>query len=338
MKTTTHRRRVSTLRRIPQALAVVVSSALVMAACATGATQPTASSETTPSGADSSATTAAPTMPAVRAFTDTPCVGFRQVSETGTVTNAALVELSGIAALPDVPDAYVVHNDTGDEPRIYVINGAGETLATWDVIGARAADWEDISIGPTASGAPAIFIGDIGDNFQFRSSITIYRVPIPALSDTETAPAEFITLTYPNGRADAEALVVDPVTGDIFVITKTREGPGTVYRATAESFVDRSEVMLEKVTDLALGENHLEVTSAAISPTGDLFVLRGYKSVWMWPRTDLDWGPTLATAPCDAASPDEVQGEAITFDRSGNSLVTVSEGTNQPVSRVSADS
>ncbi len=316
----------------------MVGGALLVAACGPGATQSTESPGPGPAGDVAPVTTAAPTMPTVRAFTDTPCAAFEQVSETGTVSNAALVELSGIAALPDQDDAYVVHNDTGDEPRLYVINAAGDTLATWDVIGARAADWEDVAIGPTASGETAIFIGDMGDNFQFRSSITIYRVPIPALSDTETAPAEFITLTYPDERADAEALAVDPVTGDIFVITKTREGPGTVYRATADSFIDGSEVMLEKVTDLALGEDHFEVTSATISPTGDLFVLRGYKSVWMWPRTDLDWGPTLATPPCEAASPEEVQGEAITFDRSGDSLVTVSEGTNQPVSQVTSES
>jgi hypothetical protein len=317
---------------------VIVSGALVMAACSSGTTQPSDGEGTAPAGNAVSITTTTPTMPAVRAFTDTPCVAFQRVSETGTVTDAALVELSGIAALPDLDDAYVVHNDTGDKPRLYVINAAGDTLATWDVVGARAADWEDVAIGPTASGVTAIFIGDIGDNFQFRSSITIYRVPIPDLSATETAPVEFITLRYPDGRADAEALAVDPVTGDVFVITKTREGPGTVYRAKAESLVDRAEVMLEKVTDLALGENHLEVTSAAISPTGDLFVLRGYKSVWMWSRTDLDWGPTLATPPCEAASPEEAQGEAITFDRSGDSLVTVSEGTNQPVSQVTSES
>jgi hypothetical protein len=309
-----------------------------VAACTTGATPSTNASGAAPSDTDSSITTQAPEMPAVRSFVDTPCVAFEHIEETGAVVDAGLIELSGIAALPGQDDAFVVHNDTGDQPRLYVINAAGNTLATWDVVGARAADWEDITIGPTASGTPAIFIGDIGDNFQFRSSITVYRVPVPSLSDTETVPAEFITLTYPEERADAEALVVDPVSGDIFVITKTREGPGTVFRAKAESFVNGAEVPLEKVTDLALGEDHLEVTSAAISPTGDLFVLRGYDSVWIWARSGIDWGPTLATPPCEAASPEEVQGEAITFDTSGNSLITVSEGRNQPVSRIAAES
>jgi len=332
------RRCAARLRRSLRATAVALGGALLVAACGPGATQSTGGPASEPVSDGAPVTTAAPTMPAIRDFADTPCVAFQQITQTGTITDPGLFELSGIAALPDLDDAYVVHNDTGDEPRLYVINSAGETLATWDVIGARAADWEDISIGPTASGETAIFIGDIGDNFQFRSSITVYRIPVPALSDAETVPVEFITLTYPDERADAEALAVDPVTGDIYVITKTRDGPGTVFRAKADTFVDRSEVMLEEVTDLALGEDHLEVTSAAISPTGDLFVLRGYKSVWMWPRTDLDWGATLATQPCEAASPDEMQGEAVTFDRSGTSLITVSEGTNQPVSRVSADS
>lgn len=311
----------------------IVGVALFMSACSSGASPAVDTAPTAPFGETTPVATT-PVMPEVRPFAGTPCVAFEHVSATGALVAPELFELSGIAALPQQENAYVVHNDSGDAARLYVIDDAGKTLATWEVVGARAADWEDISIGPTAAGEPAIFIGDIGDNFRFRNSITIYRVPIPALSDTETAPVEFITFTYPGERADAEALAVDPVTGDMFVITKTRNGPGSVYRASADSFVDGAEVVLERVADLALGEDHLEVTSAAISPTGDLFVLRGYNSVWMWSRTDLDWGPVLNSAPCKAASPDELQGEAITFTNLGDRLITVSEGSNHPISTI----
>lgn len=320
--------------RVTPTAAAIVGAALIVSACSSEGSPAVDAAPADPFGEITSVATTTPVMPEVRPFVDTPCVAFEHVSETGTVVDPELFELSGIAAVPQQDNAYVVHNDSGDAAQLYVIDDAGKTLATWQVVGARAADWEDISIGPTAAGEPAIFIGDIGDNFQFRVSITIYRVPIPALSDTETAPVEFITLTYPDERADAEALAVDPVTGDMFVITKTRDGPGSVYRASADSFADGAEVMLEKVADLALGEDHIEVTSAAISPTGDLFVLRGYNSVWMWPRTDLDWGSVLNSAPCNAASPDELQGEAITFANSGDRLITVSEGTNHPISTI----
>ena len=86
------------------------------------------------------------------------------------------------------------------------------------VAGAEHVDWEDIAIrGRT------LYIGDIGDNLAQRPEIAVYRMP-----ETSTV-AEKITLRYPDGPHDAEALLVDPRDGTIVIVTKNFSGPAGVY-------------------------------------------------------------------------------------------------------------
>jgi hypothetical protein len=77
-----------------------------------------------------------------------------------------------------------------------------------------------------------------------------------------------------------------------------------------------------------------EVTAADVSSDGAILALRGYNEVWMWRRTDLGYETTLATAPCEAPSPDEIQGESLSFLPGELSYVTLSEGATQPLNLV----
>src|SRR5262249_57059708 len=71
---------------------------------------------------------------------------------------------------------------------------------------------------------------DIGDNGVRRPSVQILKVVEPErLDDTPLAPA-ILPFRYADGPRDAEAVVVDPVTARVFVITKTLLSLGDVYR------------------------------------------------------------------------------------------------------------
>src|SRR2546429_179177 len=48
-----------------------------------------------------------------------------------------------------------------------------------------------------------------------------------------TGAAE-LTFVYPDGPHDAEALLVDPVSGEIFIVTKALGGTAQVFRARSE--------------------------------------------------------------------------------------------------------
>jgi hypothetical protein len=180
-----------------------------------------------------------------------------------------------------------------------------------------------------------VYVGDIGDNRAIRSSIKVHRVLEPSVSAFQ-APATvtlsgFATLTfvYPDGPRDAESMFVDPLTRDLYFISK-RENPHRVYRAgypQSTSGTTTLEYMTE-FTDAAW------LTAADISPDGNEILVRGAGSTTgkMFSRPS---GGSIAdafnTTPVTVPLRTEPQGEAIAFDRNGWGYYTVSEGTSQPI-------
>ena len=153
----------------------------------------------------------------------------------GKIAKGDLTEASGIVASRANPGVLWTHNDSGDEPRVYGLAPTGNVVCTLSVKGAKHIDWEDIAVGPGPEKEQVyVYAGDIGDNNAVRSSVEIYRFVEPKLtSETQIdVQADVLTFTYPDGARDAEALLVDPVTGDIYIISK-RDRRNRIYRAAA---------------------------------------------------------------------------------------------------------
>jgi hypothetical protein len=292
-----------------------------------GPTDPpsTPSSTSSPPVADETTTSIdTATPPATLAPGETACSPYRSITTAGIVASPDLVEASGMAASRTQPGVVWAHNDSRDGARAYAIGPNGEDLGGFDVAGASAFDWEDMAAGPgTGADSSSLYFGDIGDNFSIRGGrITVYRAPEPDPA-TLAGPIEgavALEFAYPDGTYNAEALFV--ADNSIYIVTKDRE-EARVYRGSAARTESDVET-LELVTVVALGD---EVSGADISWDGATIAFRGYNSVWMWhrdPGTTI--AETLATEPCDAPSPDEVQGEAITF-LPDNAFSTVSEGS-----------
>ena len=68
-------------------------------------------------------------------------------------------------------------------------------------------DWEDIEAGPCDEGN-CLYIADTGDNGGSRKSVAVYRVPEPASGNNGAVNATKISLEYPEGPEDAEAIFV----------------------------------------------------------------------------------------------------------------------------------
>jgi hypothetical protein len=104
-----------------------------------------------------------------------------------------------------------VHNDSGDSARFFAFDlatgeGRGEYVAT----GVTAVDWEDMARGPCADPTKScLYFADIGDNAKARSDLVIVRVEEPATLATGAldVPAEVLSIAYPDGPHDAEALL-----------------------------------------------------------------------------------------------------------------------------------
>ena len=158
------------------------------------------------------------------------CPTFMDGVQLGAVESSLLVEISGVAASRKNADVLWVHNDSGDSARIYAMSIQGKHLGVYNLIGASATDWEDIAIGPgPVEGQDYVYAGDIGDNARQRSSVTVYRVAEPSVSTIQDPVTvnlygvDALPMQYPGPEVyDCEALLVDPVSGDLFLVTKDR--------------------------------------------------------------------------------------------------------------------
>jgi hypothetical protein len=280
---------------------------------------------------------------------DAACNSTLVASTTGTVASDAIDEASGIAASRRVDGVWWVHNDSGDTARVFAIDGTGATLGEYALSGATAVDWEDIAAGPgPTAGVSYLYVGDIGDNTQSRASVQVYRVPEPLVSPKApvTTPQTLtgvatLNLRYPDGAHDAEALLVDPVTGQLFVITKDLAGGvAQVFQAPA-NLAAGSTTTLTQVATFTLGALQ-GVTAADVTPAGDVVALRTYFGVRLYPRpAGTSLGDAFSQTPCtgaaapfgSASSASEPQGEAIGFTRDGRGYMTLSEGAHVPLHR-----
>ncbi|HJU52993.1 MAG TPA: hypothetical protein VJ715_00410, partial [Pyrinomonadaceae bacterium] len=152
-----------------------------------------------------------------------------------------------------------------------------------------------------------------------------------AVEPYETAPAEAIHLRYPDGRHDAEALAVNPISGDLYVITKTRN-PSTgagVYKLAApfsSTVVNRLEKIGEvRVPSLFPGM----LTGADISPDGRRVVLCDYFNAYELVPAEKSsggfdelWNQKAAVVKLGQRR----QGEAICYSLDGQSILATSEG------------
>ena len=262
----------------------------------------------------------------------------------GRVADPSLNELSGLAASTINPGLMWAHNDSGHDPSIYCLEQSGVSCGVWNLTGASSQDWEDIAIGPGPDpGTSYLYVGDIGDNVGRLAEITVYRTPEPRVGTatrTSTAdlpqptePAESIRFRYPDGAHDAEALMVHPQSGDVYIITK--EAVSGVYRATAP--LDPSKTTtLERVARFSIFATLSDRTGGAISPDGRRVALSTYGGAFelalpsvgsagfdsIWDRT-----------PSRIEVPNPGQLEAITYSRNGRALWLVPEGAHSPVFR-----
>ena len=331
--------------------AVVVGFSMLAAACSgdsSSASMPTDLEPLPPVTAQTSTTkeTVTPAITSEPALSVVPlatlpqdanlCDSLGEISTAGALTSNDLVETSGIVA-SRAYDVLWAHNDSGHEPTVYALDLNGTVVSTHRLDGVFPLDWEDIAIGPGPSdGLDYLYVGDIGDNLNFRTDVIVYRIPEPVPgSDAPAGPVERILLVYPEPGVNSEAMMVDPVTGDIYLIAKTVTDPVTVYRAEAELLSLDHPTSLIPVATLGI-EPGTEVTAADITMNGDRVALRGYEAIWVWPRFTADLAEVLSAEPCLAASPEEVQGEALALTPTGGAIYTISEGSGAKVNRVEA--
>jgi hypothetical protein len=253
-------------------------------------------------------------------------------------------ESSGLAISARRDDVVFTHNDSGDVPRYFAVDAAGCTVVRYTLEGAEAIDWEDMSSGAEHKGKPTLWLGDIGDNAAARPDVSVYRVTepkVPRINPTrgacavpleEPRPATRFDLEYADGPHDAEALLVHPKTGRLFIVTK---GSSAQLYAAPKKLRTGEPNMLAPVAPINARVGL--VTAGAFSPNGKRLVLRNYTEAFEWRVNDSSLRPALAREPEVVPLPATPQGEAIAYTPDGAALITTTEdpaGTGAPVYRV----
>lgn len=264
----------------------------------------------------------------------------------GTIKSPDIQESSGVAASRCQNDVLWTHNDSGDDAYIYAVNTAGDLLGVWKVVNAENNDWEDIAAYKDPSGKCFLYIGDIGDNKGKRPEHAVYRVKEPivtpdARGSSRKNPlasdnAEIVRFKYPDRSQDAETLMVNPATGDIYVVTKHEAGPAGVYSLRHPAF-DGSMLNLEKVADISVPAiPNGFVNGGDIAPDGRHVVISDYTQAYEWalPDGDNQFDDIWKQQPEIVDLGKRKHGESISYSVDGRSLFATSEGKNSPVIEV----
>ena len=254
-------------------------------------------------------------------------VGERE--DRGELQSRDIAEASGIAASRRNAGVFWVHNDSGDRNRIFAIGSDGKHLGVFIVRGCPMWDWEDIAVGPgPEAGQSYIYIGDVGDNLARRESIRVCRVLEPvielpiALRHDITIDAVMFRFAYPDQPHNAETLMVDPLTRDLYVVTKEPR-QAQVYVATYPYNSQAQQVIpLKLIARLPFGG----VAAGDITADGRWIVMKNLGTVWLWKRRgSASVAAAVSAEPTPLPYVREPQGEAIAWSEDGRGYVTVSE-------------
>ncbi len=273
-----------------------------------------------------------------------------------SVPDSTLHEPSGLAASRTNRGVLYVHSESDDKTMVAISSTDASVLERFTLSNPGQWDWEDIATGPCPTGS-CVYAGDIGgvrDGGQRRTNdYSVYRMAEPTVVEGGTASltTERFRFAYPDGAHNAEALLVHPTTGQVYVVTKEQSGRSGVYTfpgggglpaasatvVTTLTKVATLQVPTWTATDTSAAQLHkatwyAQVTAGSIHPDANRFLLRTPYAVWEYRGTPGgSFTSALQAAPVALTAPQgEGQGEAIDYAPDGSAYYTLSEQTAPP--------
>jgi hypothetical protein len=239
-------------------------------------------------------------------------------------------EASGVAFSRTLRGVLWTHNDSGNQPALFAIDGRAGEVATLEVP-AAILDWEDMALGPCPEGS-CVYLADTGDNGRGEGPITLLVAPEPRAADAPVGPLRSYTARYPDGRQrDAEAMFVLP-SGDVYLITKGSSDPIEIFRWPTP-LREGTTVTLVSVRSLGARPDQPgdRVTGAGASQDGRFVAVRTYSLLNVYRTADLlGGGAPTPVRRTDLVPLGEAQGEGVALADDGT-VALVSEGHGKHV-------
>lgn len=247
----------------------------------------------------------------------------------GILNHPNLTEASGIAMSRSNSSALWSHNDSGHPNRLFALGDKGQNLGYFFITGAGTRDYEDICIGTgPENGTSYIYLADIGDNDAQYDYIVVYRIKEPDATQLDSAGVYYLSVndiermefTYPDGPRDAETIMIDPSTKDLYFVSK-RNYRSIVYRAPyPQAIGERTE--LEKLAQLPFNW----AVAGDISADGSKIGIKVKTKIYFWKRNPQESIiDALQRQPETLPYTLEPQGESFTWTEDGTGYFTISE-------------
>ena len=211
----------------------------------------------------------------------------------GMVDAMAVSEASGLVASSLNVGILFTHNDFGHGSVIIASREDGTIVSEFLIDGAKSIDYEDIAAGPgPVEGQHYLYVGDIGDGNRIeRENIVIYRVPEPVVDVNTTTSANIhdripltdwdaLTLIYPGRLHNAESLMHDPLTGFLYIISRT---DGSIWR-TESVWGEGSATMKLVPAGAKKSQPDRPATGADISRDGREILVKHYSTILYYCR------------------------------------------------------
>lgn len=263
-------------------------------------------------------------------------------------TRRLLVESSGVAASVAQPGIFFTINDSGNDPMIFAVDGAGMDRGAWLVAGASNVDWEATAIGPCLSadatpvaGPPGcLYVGDTGDNGGNSRTHVLYAVAEPKVQREGflgEVPSRKLRYEYEDEPHDVEAMYV-AADGTTFLITKRPlkdaaglRRPALIFGIPASAWRSTERVVAGLVDSLPIepGSAPLRlITDAALAPDGRHLAVRTYAQVYIFESEPSSGRVRAGAVPgtCNVISLEERQGEGVAWLNASGRLLLTSEG------------
>lgn len=250
---------------------------------------------------------------------------FQSGKRLSALSDKRLEEASGLAASKVNAGFLWTHNDSGNPAEVFLIDKDLNITLTVKLKGVENRDWEDICVGPgPEEGRSYLYVGDIGDNFAQFQLKYVYRFPEPKAAGGagEVTIENFDTLIIqlPSERKDTEALMINPQTKNLYLVSK-REEPVHVYEIAYPYQVN------ETLTARDIGTiATTKIVAGDFSADGKEILLKSYENVFYWNNAaGKSVEEVFKTKPAIVEYTEEPQGEAIAWSDDASGFYTLSE-------------
>jgi hypothetical protein len=246
------------------------------------------------------------------------------------VQDPGLSEMSGLEASPDQPGVLWSINDSGSRPLLYRLGIRGENLGRVSVGGTNwfRNDWETLAFWREGD-TTWLLIGDVGDNKGRRDHVNIYALREPVAGQERADVAWMLSFRYPDGARDAEGIAIDPLSGDVLVLSK-RDKRQRLYRVPLSARGADEPVLAELITELP--PLSALATGLDISRDGRAVAVLTYRGLYVWRHAvGEDWATVFSRPPVRTELPAMAKAEAMTFGADSNVVYVGSERVPTPL-------